>query len=151
MRATRGRRALYAGVRIAARAIDRSHLTNGLAVWNRHRDGVILVYHEISPERLDAQLVALAGLYRFVSLTELADRVAAHETTAGLAAITFDDGFAPVIRSAAELAARYSWPMTFFLPTRFLDTREPYWYQELPELVARAVDPHAKTQGLLRA
>src|SRR2546421_12188353 len=104
MRATRGRRALYAGVRIAARAIDRSHLTNGLAVWNRHRDGVILVYHEISPGRLGAQLVALAGLYRVVSLTELAHRVAGHGATAGLAAITLDARVPPGSRSAAQMA-----------------------------------------------
>jgi peptidoglycan/xylan/chitin deacetylase (PgdA/CDA1 family) len=110
----------------------------GLERVNARRGGVILAYHEVSAPTLRAHLGLLAGRYRYVSLSELADRLAAKQSTRGLAAITFDDGYGPTIESAAQLSSEHGWPMTFYLPTRYLDSGQPFWYQELRPLLDRA-------------
>jgi peptidoglycan/xylan/chitin deacetylase (PgdA/CDA1 family) len=67
------------------------------------------------------------------------------KSTSKLAAITFDDGYALTIESAAQLAQANGWPMTFYLPTRYLDKGVPYWFQELTPLLELK---HAKNRGL---
>src|SRR5262249_13499800 len=106
------------------------------------RGGIILVFHEISHAQLAKHLGQLSELYRFIPLSEFVSRLAQGKSTAGLAVITFDDGYGSVIESAAHLARIYGWPMTFFLPTRYLDTREPYWFQELEPLLEGATCDH---------
>lgn len=105
---------------------------------NGRRGGIILAYHELAARTLRDQLLRVSERYRFVSLSEFVDRVAADRSTAGLAAITFDDGYGPVVEDAARISQEQGWPMTFYLPTRYLDSREPYWYQELRPLLERA-------------
>ncbi len=113
-------------------------LSWGLERVNGRRGGVVLAYHELSAHTLREQLLAVSERYRYVSLSELVGRVAANQSTVGLAAITFDDGYGPVIEDAARISHEHGWPMTFYLPTRYLDSREPYWYQELRPLLDRA-------------
>jgi peptidoglycan/xylan/chitin deacetylase (PgdA/CDA1 family) len=114
---------------IVSWALERAHARRG---------GVILVYHEVSARQLRQHLGLLSERYRYVSLSELVSRLAAKQSTAGLAAITYDDGYAPVVEDAAQLSAETGWPMTFYLPTRYLDTRQPFWYQELRPLLDRS-------------
>jgi peptidoglycan/xylan/chitin deacetylase (PgdA/CDA1 family) len=111
------------------RAIDRG---------NRRRGGVILVFHEITRDLLATHLNHLAEMYTFVPLEEFVQRLATHKSTVGTAAITFDDGVDTVTEAAASLAAHHGWPMTFYLPTRYLDTGQPYWFLELDLLLNRA-------------
>jgi len=113
-----------------------------------NRGGIILVYHEVSARQLRHHLTILSEWYRFVSLSEFVSRLMANQPTAGLAAITYDDGYGPVVENAAQLALENGWPMTFYLPTRYLDTRQPYWYQELRQLLDRAPVRNATLDGL---
>ena len=113
-------------------------LSWGLERANGRRGGVILAYHEVPAETLRQQLTLLRERYRYVSLSELVGRLAANQSTVGLAAITFDDGYGPTVEDAARIAHETGWPMTFYLPTRYLDSRQPYWYQELRPLLDRS-------------
>jgi len=123
-------------LRLASRALSGSGLARAVERINGVRGGVVLAYHDISTDALTRQLSVVARWYRFVSLDEMADRLDHGTTTTGLAAITFDDGLGAVIERAAGVAARERWPMTFYLPTRYLDTGEPYWFQELTPLIS---------------
>ena len=113
-------------------------LSWGLERANGRRGGVILAYHEVPAQVLRQHLTLLRERYRYVSLSELVGRVAANQSTVGLAAITFDDGYGPVVEDAARVSHENGWPMTFYLPTRYLDSRQPYWYQELRPLLDRS-------------
>jgi peptidoglycan/xylan/chitin deacetylase (PgdA/CDA1 family) len=102
--------------------------------FNNRHGGIIVAFHEISLAQLSKHLNCLSQLYTFVSLSEFVKRLREGKSTSNLAAITFDDGYAEVVESAAQLAEVNSWPMTFFIPTRYLDTRQPFWFQELRHL-----------------
>jgi peptidoglycan/xylan/chitin deacetylase (PgdA/CDA1 family) len=95
------------------------------------------VFHEPTPDVLSRQLNQVARMYTFVALDEFVDRLAKAKSTVGIAAITFDDGVGAVTEAGAALAAVHGWPMTFYLPTRYLDTRLPYWFLELDLLLKR--------------
>jgi len=123
-------------------------ISRGLEGLHGRRGGVILVYHEVPADQLRQNLTLLAERYRYVSLSEFTSRLAAQQSTTGLAAITYDDGYGPVVEDAAELALENGWPMTFYLPTRYLDTREPFWYQELKPLLDRSPAHSAALDGL---
>jgi peptidoglycan/xylan/chitin deacetylase (PgdA/CDA1 family) len=125
-------------ITLTSQVFAKARITRALHKINGRRGGIILVFHEISHEQLSKHLTQLSQLYTFISLSEFVSRLAQGKSTSGLAVITFDDGYGPVIESAAQLAQLHGWPMTFFLPTRFLDTGEPYWYQELKPLLERA-------------
>lgn len=126
-------------------------ISRGLEKLNARRGGVILVYHEIRARELRDHLTLLSEWYRFVSLSEFVGRLAAKQSTTGLAAITFDDGYGPVVEDAASLSLEMSWPMTFYLPTRYLDTRQPFWYQEIGPLLDRAPAHGASLDELNRS
>jgi peptidoglycan/xylan/chitin deacetylase (PgdA/CDA1 family) len=104
---------------------------------NQRRGGLILVFHEATLEVIARQLDQVGEMYTFVSLDEFVQRLATGRSTIGMAAITFDDGVASTTEAASALAVARGWPMTFYLPTRYIDTREPYWFLELDLLLDR--------------
>jgi peptidoglycan/xylan/chitin deacetylase (PgdA/CDA1 family) len=82
--------------------------------------GVILACHDM-PTALFVEQIRALSTYRVVSLTEIVKRHRESRSTRGLLAITFDDGVRDVTHAAAKLAATHGWPITFYLPTRYLD------------------------------
>ncbi len=135
-------------IKLASNFAVRVNLARRFERFNRSRGGVILAFHEISADKLAAQLAHLAEVYTFISLTEFVNRLREGKSTAGAAAITFDDGYGDVVEAAATLADKNKYPMTFYLPTSYLNTGEPYWYQELKPLLARKVCDEAKIGDL---
>jgi len=129
-------------ITLASQVLVGTHIATVFDKLNSRRGGIILVFHEISQTQLAKQLMQLSELYTFIPLSEFVSRLAQGKSTARLAVITFDDGYGSVLESAAHLAQIHGWPMTFFLPTRYLDTREPYWFQELEPLLERATCDH---------
>jgi peptidoglycan/xylan/chitin deacetylase (PgdA/CDA1 family) len=150
---TAARRLLHRSVRLTSDIVAGAHLMPVVRWWNRTRPGIILVYHEISAEVLSNQLDALSRTHAFVSLDELVTRVREGRSTRGVAAITFDDGLAPVVEASAQIAEARGWPMTWYLPTAAVDGEEIAWYQELGCLIDRAtvdkvhVESHALRFG----
>src|SRR5689334_12906775 len=96
-------------------------ITKALHLLTSRRAGIVLAFHDISHERLSNLLMDISQQYTFISLSEFVNRLEKGRSTCNLAVITFDDGYGPVLESAAELAQLHKWPMTFFLPTRYLD------------------------------
>ena len=127
----------------------KSYLAKHLAGRNRGRGGLILGFHEISYNPLNSILDQVSNYYDFVSLSQLVARLNEGKSTSGLAAITFDDGFDSVVTSASQLAARNGWPMTFFLPVRFLDNQEVPWFHTLKPLLESATWDRLELDGLI--
>jgi peptidoglycan/xylan/chitin deacetylase (PgdA/CDA1 family) len=125
-------------IKLASQMLARTPIVRALDRKNGRRGGMILVFHEIGAELLGKHLSRLADVYQFVSLDEFVTRLTQGKSTIGLTAITFDDGVGWVTEGAARLAIDRGWPMTFYLPTRYLDTKEPYWFLELDQLLNRA-------------
>ena len=103
---------------------------------HRRRGGLVLAFHDIREEHLEAILEEVAARYALVPLAEIVARMAAGRSTVGIVAVTFDDGVGATVHAAARVAARHGWPMTFFLPTGFLDSSDGYWFQKLVPMLA---------------
>ncbi len=84
------------------------------------RGGFVLAYHNLPAASFIAQISALAP-QRPVALDELVERHARGASTSGLFAITFDDGVGQTVREIAGAATAHQWPVTFYLPTAYLD------------------------------
>jgi peptidoglycan/xylan/chitin deacetylase (PgdA/CDA1 family) len=82
--------------------------------------GFILAFHDLKPERFTQQIEALRP-NQPVPLSDLILRARNKKPTSGLFAITFDDGVGETVRAIAEVAMKRNWPVTFFLPTGYLD------------------------------
>jgi peptidoglycan/xylan/chitin deacetylase (PgdA/CDA1 family) len=121
----------HQAITTASSLLVRTGALRALGAWNGRRGSVIVVFHVISEPQLTRHLEVVAEHYRIVPLSELVDRMAAAKSVRGLAAVTFDDGLRDETEAGARLSVERGWPMTFYLPTRYLDTGEPYWYQEL--------------------
>jgi len=101
--------------------------------------GFVLAFHEISAQRL-AELVDSLRPAEPIHLSELVKRSRQRKSTSGLLAITVDDGVGDNVRSLARLASARAWPITFYLPTKYVDTGERMifqWWRLLKPLLPR--------------
>src|SRR5438477_10181576 len=89
----------------------------------RASGGFAIALHEIAPLRL-AEFVDTMSPARVIPLAEIVKRRKAGMSTAGLFAITVDDGVGHNIRLLAQLCHSRGWPVTFYLPTQYVDTGE---------------------------
>ncbi len=92
--------------------------------------GFILAYHNPPPELVAAHVRALKP-NRPVPLGDLVARHARGASTSGMFAITFDDGVASTVRAIAPLARAHGWPVTFFIPTAYVESRRTMPFQWL--------------------
>jgi peptidoglycan/xylan/chitin deacetylase (PgdA/CDA1 family) len=99
--------------------------------------GFILAYHDLPAEIFEQQMEALRP-NQPVHLSELFQRAATGRSTAGLFAVTFDDGVATTVQNISAVCKRRQWPVTFYLPTVYLDERRglPFqlWNKVVPYL-----------------
>jgi len=123
---------------VGARGVHRL-LREPLGRW---RGGYVLAYHNLPASRLVEQVEALAP-DRPVALDELVERHGRGASTHGLFAITFDDGVAETVREIAAVASERQWPVTFYLPTAYLDAPGGMPFQWL-----RAIERHAPARKL---
>ena len=121
----------------AARLVGHTLAVRGARLLHP-RCGVILAYHDAPPEIVEAHLDVIARVFRIASMDEVADRLQRDGDCAGLAAVTFDDGFERAIVGAVALVRSRGWPMTFYLPTRWVDGGMAYWFTRLVDLLATA-------------
>lgn len=109
----------------------------------RVRGGFVLAYHNLPAARFIAQIESLTP-NRPVPLDEIVERHARGASTRGLFAITFDDGVADTVREIAAVATARHWPVTFYLPTAYLDTPGGLPFQWL-----RAIERHVPPQRIV--
>lgn len=108
----------------------------------RVRGGFVLAYHNLPVVRFIEQITALAPSQP-VSLDELVERHASGAPTGGIFAITFDDGVGDTVREIAAVATTRQWPVSFYLPTGYLDAPGGMPFQWL-----RAIERHAPSLKL---
>ena len=110
----------------------------------RFRDGaLVLCYHNVVPEsaaqvgdtalhlsadQFTHQMQWLKRHYRVVSLHELVDRLARGASVRGIAAITFDDGYAGVFVHAWPLLRDMGLPATMFIVADAPAGRAAFWW-----------------------
>ncbi len=122
---------------VAARLLSASGSYGALErALGRRRGGFVLAYHNLPAARFEEQILALAPS-RPVPLDELVERHARGAPTGGLFAVTFDDGVADTVRAIAAVASARQWPVTFYLPTGYLDVPGGMPFQWL-----RAIERH---------
>jgi peptidoglycan/xylan/chitin deacetylase (PgdA/CDA1 family) len=107
-------------------------------------DGVILCYHNVVPDgaggpgsglglhmsrtNFERQVRWLAGTYELVSLGEFVARQAQGAPLGGVAALTFDDGYAGVFEQAWPLLQELRVPATVFVVANAPDRDEAFWW-----------------------
>jgi peptidoglycan/xylan/chitin deacetylase (PgdA/CDA1 family) len=125
-----------------------SRLDRIIDLVNRPLGGCIICYHHITSTTLEQQLNTLSRRYAIVPLSEMVSRHVEGRTTAGLMAITFDDGFAQEVESGCALALKHSWPMTFYLSTGLVSSGQSYWFEEVGPLLQAAQPGRYEVNGL---
>ena len=83
-------------------------------------NGFILGYHNPPSKRFIEQIEAFRGL-KITPLSEMVDRIRRGQSTAGCLAITVDDGVRTTVQALSSAALDRRWPVTFYLPTQYLD------------------------------
>lgn len=89
----------------------------------------------VSPAKFKEQLAWLVLNRTILGLEEFADHHRRRSLTRDAIAITFDDGYACVGEIAAPLLSEFGVRATVFLPVDLIERREPFWWDELQELV----------------
>jgi peptidoglycan/xylan/chitin deacetylase (PgdA/CDA1 family) len=119
----------------------------------RLSSGFVLAFHDIQPDRL-SELVDCIRPAQAVSLTELLDRSKAGKSTAGLFAITVDDGVGETVRGLTHLFRERGWPGTFYVSTNYLDSKVgmgfQWWRNLLPFLPLRKIELKGEVIDLSR-
>lgn len=125
------------------------------ARWLRSRlvhGALILGYHSIAeplgdagslsvtPQHFDEQLKVLSQIGQVVSLEQLVGGLRDGRVPKRAVVLTFDDGYAHLLRHAKPLLERYQAPATVFVTTGFLG-REFWWDQVEQMLLASSVLP----------
>jgi peptidoglycan/xylan/chitin deacetylase (PgdA/CDA1 family) len=108
---------------------------------------VVLMYHRIaegladpfnlcvSPAHFSEQLEILGRQYSVVRLEDLLPKLRDRKLPPKAVAITFDDGYADNLLTAAGLLERAGTPAIVFVTSGYLDGRMEYWWDELVRLV----------------
>jgi peptidoglycan/xylan/chitin deacetylase (PgdA/CDA1 family) len=105
--------------------------------------GFILAYHDLSPEAFELQIDALCP-YKPVHISDLVRHGKTRQAATRLFAITCDDGVATTVRHLSEVCIKRGWPISFYLPTGYLDDPTGLPFQQWQILAPHL--PHAKIQ-----
>ncbi|HYM71287.1 MAG TPA: polysaccharide deacetylase family protein [bacterium] len=115
------------------------------------RGALVLCYHRVAPApeadptgrglqvasaRFRAHMEILARRFTVVPLEDLVARLADGARTDGMAAVTFDDGYADNYLSAFPILSELSIPATIFLTTDYIDRARPFWMERLARFVS---------------
>jgi peptidoglycan/xylan/chitin deacetylase (PgdA/CDA1 family) len=121
-------------------------------IWRRSQRALIVCYHRVaeaecdpwdlcvSPRAFNAQLDALSRLARPVRLRDISawldgDRSALPSGTSF--AVTFDDGYADLLRDAMPTLAARNVPVTVFLTSGLVGSPREPWWDELERIILR--------------
>lgn len=116
--------------------------------WLPHEPApVILMYHRIAAEPFDPWGLAvspanfrdhlewLAQNRMVLPLREFAELQRGGSLPCNSVAVTIDDGYACASEVAAPLLEQFAIPATIFVPVEIVASREPFWWDELEEMI----------------
>lgn len=107
----------------------------------------ILLYHRIAeepfdpwglavtPERFRQHVRWLSASGRVIPLGEFAAKHRDRTLPADAIAVTFDDGYACLAKTAAPLLEEAGVPATIFIPAEVIERREAFWWDELEQII----------------
>jgi peptidoglycan/xylan/chitin deacetylase (PgdA/CDA1 family) len=109
-----------------------------LALQRCRKQGVIVLYHRVSPQAdpiyppippalFEEHLQELLRLFEVVRLAEFLDRLKQGKPLAGCCAITFDDGYRDFLDHAYPILRQHRIPVTHFLVLDSLLKQQPTW------------------------
>jgi len=97
----------------------------------------------LSRDKLEEYLKVLSKKYRFVSLSDAVEMLQGRKPMQPYSLVlTFDDGYRNNFTHALPVLRRYNAPVTFFVPTGFLNNPRPFWWDRLDYALQ-----HAKVNG----
>lgn len=108
---------------------------------------LVLIYHRVAslatdpqllavtPENFDAQMRVLAEHWHPISVASLAAGMKNHRLQDRSVAVTFDDGYADNLTSAAPVLERHRVPATMFVSSGYAHSGAEFWWDELERLV----------------
>jgi peptidoglycan/xylan/chitin deacetylase (PgdA/CDA1 family) len=125
---------------------------SGAARLHRRSQAVVFCYHNVIPDALanqvgdpaihlpvssfSEQLDWITRSFTVVSIDELATRLREGASVAGLAALTFDDGYYGVVHHAIPLMRAAGVPFALFPVVEGASRRRPFWWDLFPNLTA---------------
>jgi peptidoglycan/xylan/chitin deacetylase (PgdA/CDA1 family) len=94
------------------------------------------------------QMEFLRAHYRPMTFATLLEHIDAGESPRGAAVVTFDDGFSDNYEQAFPVLHRLGIPATIFLSTGYLDSQQPYWYEQVSHAVLATAADRLALPGL---
>ena len=155
-RARAGRLFARLGLATAVCAV-RPHLWRGVTILAYHR---VLDIEDADAFPFDIELVSasvaaftfqmefLRTHYQPTTFAALLERIDAGESPRGAAVVTFDDGFSDNYEQAFPVLRRLGMPATIFLSTGYLDSQQPYWYEQVSHAVLATAADRLALPGL---
>ena len=117
---------------------------SGTARWKRRSSATVFCYHNVVPDTLSVvggegnlhillrdftdQMEWIRKAFTVVTADELIDRLRRNKPVGGLAVLTFDDGYAGVVRNGVPVMKHLGFPYTLFPVTRGATERTPFWW-----------------------
>lgn len=104
----------------------------------------------IAQREFSKQIQFLQSNFRIVSLKGLVETwLHSPDKAQGMLAITFDDGYQNIFRTAFPVLRKYNVPFTIFLPTDFIERKIPLWVDRLEYAIgnSRAGEVEIKKEG----
>ena len=107
----------------------------------------VLMYHRVadveadpwqlavSAENFEAQLKILKKRFAVISVDELGHQLSRKQVRQNAMCLTFDDGYVDNYTTAKPLLEKHHLPATFFISTYFLQNGQPFWWDELQEMI----------------
>jgi peptidoglycan/xylan/chitin deacetylase (PgdA/CDA1 family) len=108
--------------------------------------GIVLMYHRIAeintdpwqlavqPDHFEEQLIVLKKKFNVIPVSDLVNQLTNKTLKSKSVAITFDDGYNDNFVHARPLLEKYHCPASFFIATKFIGTREMFWWDELQNI-----------------
>ena len=98
----------------------------------------------VTPQLFESHLAYLTGTCDVLPLETVAARRDTPAPNGRIAvAITFDDGYRDNLELAFPLLRKYGCPATIFLPTSFIGTGRPFWWEQIEAWIRGANAPLA--------
>jgi peptidoglycan/xylan/chitin deacetylase (PgdA/CDA1 family) len=89
----------------------------------------------VSPANFESQIACLKRKYRILSTEELTYQIQRGKIDSDSICLTFDDGYKDNYEIAKPILEKHNCPATFFIATSYLETQQPYWWDDLERIV----------------
>ena len=108
---------------------------------------IVLMYHRVvnkigdpwhlavSPANFDLHLAMLKKNFTIISVNELILQIHEKRIKKNCICLTFDDAYTDNFLYAQPLLEKYNCPATFFVPTNYINSKKPFWWDVLEELI----------------